>query len=180
MIVACRNVINPGDRPNNLKLAFPYEIDEVRFVWGAATPDVPMDVTSAKGAVRFRGKPSSRDTIGVDENERPPLDQTTVRYVGTGPDEDAFEMSPNPLLFDESAMVLHGTRALRHIGQAQIEHPLRLPLNHLLTLGDEVWLKKDVELGGSGYIKLLVISYQHVISREFESRQTMVTGLEFL
>lgn len=180
VLKASRVVINPLDRPDSMKLAHPFEIDEVRFVWGASGPDVPMDLPGAKGAVRFRGRPTSRATIGSEESERPPIDETTILYVGDGPDEDAFELSPNPLLFDRAAMQLHGERFLRRVGRQQAEHPLVLPLNHLITLGDIIRLKRDRNLGGSGWITLVVIAYQHVISHDIASRQTTVAGVEYL
>jgi hypothetical protein len=160
-----------------------WEADRVTWTWGADNEGVTMDgVTAAKGEIRFRGKPSSRGTIGSGETERGPIDRTTVRYRGDSavPEADAHELPPNPLLYDQAAMDRHGDAFLKFAGRQQVEHPLRLPLNHLITLGDQIWLAKDRYLGGSGYIKLWVIAYQHIISRYVAQRQTTVTGVEYL
>lgn len=160
-----------------------WECDSVTWTWGADNEGVTADgVTEAKAGIEFRGKPSALGTIGSGENERGPIDRTTVKYVGDElvDDDDAYELPPNPLLYNEAAMIMHGTRFLRRVGRGQVEHPLRLPLNHLITLGDFIKLKRDSYLGGSGYITLVVIAYQHVISAYKAQRQTTVTGVEYL
>lgn len=181
-LVGVRNVLNPLDYSDKLKSANLFDIDRIEWTWGAATPDVDNQLEGAPGIIQWRGKPSSRGEIGQGVSARGPLDKTTVWYVGDSgvPDDEAFELPPNPLLYDKAAMIMHGERFLRRVGRQQVEHPLLLPLNHMISLGDIIRLKRDQFLGGSGWINLLVVYYQHVISCYRQHRQTTVTGVEFL
>lgn len=155
-----------------------FDIDEVRFTWGARDESVTIrGITSGEGAITFYGRPTPRGTVGSGENRQEPLDTTTRLEVGSGDYE--IELPPNPLLYNAADMTYHGQKYLARVGRQQVEHTLKLPLNPMIKCGDTIILKKDGYLGGSGEFEMKVVSWQHNISAIIGNRFTTLTCVEY-
>lgn len=150
--------------------------DRCIVTWGASKIEF-NDVTDAAGGLNFYGRQTPQGEIGEGINAQEPLDPTTrvVRGVAAG----AVELPPNPLFYNKAQMENFGDRYLARVGRAQVEHVLRVPLNHLVECGDRVRL----ELGprfGNRVLNLLVVGWSHSISAIYKNRFTTIRGVEYL
>lgn len=176
-LIAARGVLNPLDYPDNIKQAQIWNATSCSFTWGADNPTIDADLLEADGAIEFYGRPSPQTTVGSGEEANGPLDTTTNLEVGTG--DNVIELPANPLFYGEAEMQRFGLKYLRRVGRQQVEHSVRLPLNHLITLGDTVAIKRDGLLGGSGYMEITVTAYSHSFSAFPDQRFTQVTGVKY-
>lgn len=176
-LIAARGVLNPLDYSEAIRQARIWNCTSVSFTWGAANPDVDADLTSADGEIIFYGRSVPQASVGEGEEINSPLDTTTRVVRGSGDNE--IELTPNPLFYGEAEMIAFGDKYLRRVGRQQVEYQYRLPLNHMIRLGDVLAVKRDANLGGSGFIETRVTAVTHSISYDPGQRYTQVTGVKY-
>jgi hypothetical protein len=180
-LIAARNVLNPLDYPDNIKQAQIWNATSCSLTWGADNPTIDADLLEADGAIEFYGRPSPQATVGSGEDANDPLDTTTRIEEPEGEGYDnPIELPPNPLFYGEAEMRRFAQKYLRRVGRQQVEHSFKLPLNHLITLGDTIAIKRDGLLGGTGYMEVTVTGYSHSFSAFPEQRFTQVTGVKYV
>lgn len=179
-LLGARNVLNPLDYPDNVKSATIWNATSCSFTWGAANPDIDADLTEAPGAIEFYGTPSPQTTVGTGEDANGPIDTTTqILEPPSGSYDNPIELPPNPLFYGEAEMRRFAQKYLRRVGRQQVEHSVKLPLNHMIELGDTIAIKRDGLLGGTGFMEFVVTGYSHSFSAFPEQRFTQVTGVKY-